>query len=260
MPIKFKIWKLEFDGKKKSHKASAIGLLALLIFDISALSSPSMIELEGTTFDFRGYLGAFRTDCEGSGVNSCTGIRDHEVICSEQNKGWIGFGRGASTSDTDCTKALSSKCYSSQFFLLFGFFCHVISIAVPFTPKPAVPHVAGLAALLCAALSYFIVWCIWASIKANKLEPNESDCGLTEMPGVTDRLGGAFYCTVLAWLACCAQFAMYMGGRNDGAKPASDKDDMAVIGGGKEVEPAVNGTTEPLPPAPVPPPGESSKV
>jgi hypothetical protein len=31
------------------------------------------------------------------------------VICSEQNKGWIGFGRGASTSDTDCTKALSSK-------------------------------------------------------------------------------------------------------------------------------------------------------
>lgn len=71
---------------------------------------------------------------------------------------------------------------------------------------------------------------------------------------------GAFYCTVLAWLACCAQFAMYMSGRNDGAKPASDKDDMAVIGGGKEVEPAVNGTTEPLPPAPVPPPGESSKV
>eukprot|EP00037_Helgoeca_nana_P012338 m.111911 g.111911 ORF g.111911 m.111911 type:complete len:262 (+) comp21389_c0_seq1:118-903(+) len=261
MTLKFTIWKLTFDGDKMSHVAAAFGLLALLAFDISAMSSTTMIEAEGDLSDFHLYIGAFRTDCVGT---SCSpGSRDHDVICSEQDKSWIALGRGGSSSNTDCSKALSSKCDATQFFLLFGFFCHLISIVVPFVPKvitlvPAVPHLVGFCTLLCSAFSYFVVWCIWAALKTNKLKPKESDCGLTDLFATSDKLGGAFFCTVLAWLACCVQFGVYALGRNDGVNPTYGVEGNTKTSG--QANPASSGSPPATPAKSLVPSGESSKV
>jgi hypothetical protein len=54
--------------------------------------------------------------------------------------------------------SIPAQCDATQFFLLFGFFCHLISIVVPFVPKvitlvPAVPHLVGFCTLLCSGES-----------------------------------------------------------------------------------------------------------
>eukprot|EP00037_Helgoeca_nana_P033128 m.416788 g.416788 ORF g.416788 m.416788 type:complete len:212 (-) comp30100_c0_seq1:1827-2462(-) len=125
--------------------------------------------------------------------------------------------------ETECTKGLVTKCQSSQFFLIIGVLAHILSIPTPFIPKIVglgpVPNLVGLVLVFLAAFSYFIVWCVWAYLINTKYSSDKISCGVN-VDGIDENLGGAFACTIIAWLLCTAQAVLFVLGRNDSTDAA----------------------------------------
>jgi hypothetical protein len=108
----------------------------------------------------------------------------------------------------ECAKKDNSKCKASKAFVIFGILANVgalVLLAVGIGPPVGVALTAAI-----AGLCYLIVWAIFAGEVSTKPE----NCGLK---GFDYELGGAFGCTIVAWLLCWAgAAAAFMSGKSEG--------------------------------------------
>jgi hypothetical protein len=109
---------------------------------------------------------------------------------------------------SDCADKNNSKCKTNKAFIIIGILANVgalVLLAVGIGPAIVPPVLAGL-----AGFSYLIVWAIYAG----QINAEAKDCGFKDS---TFELGGAFGCTIVAWLLCWAgAAAAFMSGKSEG--------------------------------------------
>ena len=94
----------------------------------------------------------------------------------------------------DCAGSTDSKCTTNKAFIVIGILANAAALGL--VVSGAGPAIAAPAAGGFAALSYLIVWAIFAGV----MNASAEDCGVD---GKAD-YGAAFGCTIVAWLVCIA--------------------------------------------------------
>ena len=106
----------------------------------------------------------------------------------------------------DCAGSTDSKCTTNKAFIVIGILANAAALGL--VVSGAGPAIAPAAAGGFAALSYLIVWALFAARKNASAE----DCGYADAKGVD--YGAAFACTIVAWLVCTAGAgASFMAGQ-----------------------------------------------